>query len=121
MFRRILSAAILVLLAAVLLLALWPQLLGLERQAIVAQVVSLRGIAVLVAAGVVILFALFSLLNPETRRFSGGVAVVLLAFCAVTVAVLASRGFGSTGLAPDEPGDVTVLSWNTLGDEPGAE
>ena len=52
-------------LAGVLLLAGWPQLFGLERQAVIAQLVSLRGLAVLVAAGVVILFALFSLMSPR--------------------------------------------------------
>jgi endonuclease/exonuclease/phosphatase (EEP) superfamily protein YafD len=121
MFRRILSAAVLIALAAVLLLAVWPQLIGLERQPVVAQLVSLRGLAVLVAAVLVILFAFFSLVYPRSRRFTGGVAVVLLAFSAVTVAVLATRGFGNPDMPTKVDGDITVLSWNTLGDAPGAE
>lgn len=121
MFRRILSAAILLALAVVLLIASWPQLLGWERLPVVAQLVSLRGLAVLVGAGVVILFTLISLLTPSLRRFAGSVALLVLVFCAVTVAVLSTRGFGDPALQTAAPGDVTVLSWNTLGDAPGAE
>ena len=121
MFRRILAAAVLLALAGVLLLAGWPQLIGLERQPVVAQLVSLRGLAVLVAAALVILFTLFSLVYPRTRRFTGSVAVMLLVFCAVTVAVLATRGMGGPVLPDKAPGDVVVLSWNTLGDAPGAD
>lgn len=121
MFRRILAATILVALAAVLLLAGWPQLLGWERLPVIAQLVSLRGLAVLVGAGVVILFTLIALLAPRLRRFAGSVALLVLVFCAVTVAVLATRGFGDPAFQTAAPGDVTVLSWNTLGDAPGAE
>jgi endonuclease/exonuclease/phosphatase (EEP) superfamily protein YafD len=121
MFRRILAAAVLVALAAGLVLAGWPQLLGLERQPGVAQMVSLRGLAVLVGAALVILFTLFSLMWPATRRFTGAVALLFLAFSAVTVAVLATRGFGDPAMQTKSAGDVTVLGWNTLGDAPGAE
>lgn len=121
MFRRILAALALVVLAAVLVISGWPQLLGLERSPVVAQIVSLRGLAVLVAAALVILFTLFSLLSPGGRRFAGGVAVLLLAFSAVTVAVLATRGFGNPAMQTTAPADVIVLSWNTLGDAPGAQ
>lgn len=121
MFRRILAAAILLVLAGVLLVALWPQLFGLERQLVVAQVVSLRGLSVLVAAGLVILFTLLSLVAPHTRRSTGGIALALVVFCAVTAAVLATRGFGAPGMQTAAPNDVTVLSWNTFGDAPGAE
>jgi endonuclease/exonuclease/phosphatase (EEP) superfamily protein YafD len=121
MFRRILAAAVLVVLAAVLLLALWPQLLGLERLPVIAQIVSLRGLAVVIACALVILFTLLSLVNPHTRRFTGSIALLLLVFSAVTVAVLATRGFGDPAMQTRAPGDVVVLSWNTLGDAPGAE
>jgi endonuclease/exonuclease/phosphatase (EEP) superfamily protein YafD len=121
MFRRILAAALLVALAALLVVTGWPQLLGLEREPLVAQVVSLRGLAVLVAACLVILFTLFSLISPGGRRLAGAAALVLLAFGAVTVAVLATRGFGNPAMQTTAPADIVVLSWNTLGDAPGAE
>ena len=121
MFRRILAALVLVALAAVLLVAGWPQLFGLERQPLVAQVVSLRGLSVLVAAALVILLTLISLVSPGRRRLAGSAALVLLIFSAVTVAVLATRGFGDPAMQTTAPGDVVVLSWNTLGDAPGTE
>ena len=121
MFRRILAAAVLLALAAVLVIAVWPQLLGLERTPIIAQLVSLRAAAVALAAGLVVLFALIGLASAPMRRFAASVALLLLVFCAISVAVLATRGFGSGGLQTTAPGDVVVLSWNTLGDAPGAE
>lgn len=121
MLRRIFAAVVLLLLAAALVVVGWPQLFGLERQPLIAQIVSLRGLGVLVAASLVILFTLFSLLSPGRRRLAGSAALVLLVFCAVTVAVLATRGFGNPALQATAPRDLVVLSWNTLGDAPGAE
>ncbi len=121
MFRRILAAAVLLALAAVLVIAVWPQLLGLERTPVVAQLVSLRAMAIAVAAGLVIVFTLVALASGGLRRFAASVALLLLVFCAISVAVLATRGFGGGGFQTTAPGDVVVLSWNTLGDAPGAE
>jgi len=121
MFRRILAAVVLLALAAVLVVVFWPQLFGLERQPVVAQIVSMRGLAVLLASALVILFTLFSLLSARARRFASGVALLLLAFSVLTVAVLATRGFGDPAMQTTAPGDVIVLSWNTLGDAPGPE
>jgi endonuclease/exonuclease/phosphatase (EEP) superfamily protein YafD len=121
MFRRILAAAVLLALAAVLVIALWPQLLGLERAPVIAQFVSLRAIAVAVGLVLVIAFTLAALASAGARRFAASVALLLLVFCAISVAVLATRGFGGAGFQTTAPGDVVVLSWNTLGDAPGAE
>lgn len=121
MFRRILAAAVLLALAAVLVIAVWPQLLGLERTPVVAQLVSLRAAAVAFAAILVVAFTLVALASAPLRRFAASVALLLLVFCAITVAVLATRGFGGGAFQATAPGDVVVLSWNTLGDAPGAE
>lgn len=121
MFRRILSAAVLLALAVVLVVALWPQLLGLEQTPVIAQLVSLRAAAVALAAALVVVFTLVALASGSLRRFAASAALLLLVFCAVSVAVLATRGFGGGGFQTTAPGDVVVLSWNTLGDAPGAE
>ena len=121
MFRRILAAAVLVALAVVLVIAVWPQLLGLERTPIIAQLVSLRAAAVAVAAILVVTSTLVALASARLRRFSASVALLLLVFCAISVAVLATRGVGGGAFQTTAPGDVVVLSWNTLGDAPGAE
>jgi endonuclease/exonuclease/phosphatase (EEP) superfamily protein YafD len=121
MFRRILTAAITLALAALLLVLCWPQLFGLERARIVAQAVSFRGIALVVAVMLVVLLTLFALLSAAWRRFLATQAVLLFVFAVVTFGVLSIRGFGNPSMPTKAPAEVTVLSWNTLGDAPGAQ
>lgn len=120
MIARLLAAAVTLALAAVLLIACWPQLFGLERVIGVAHLVSLRGIGALVALLLAVLLTLIALLSGGARRFFAGLAALLLAFTAVTGGVLAVRGFGAPTADAGED-DLVVLAWNTLGDEPGAE
>ncbi len=120
MFRRSLAALVIVAVGAALLVAAWPQLFGLQRAPVVAQVVSLRGFAIAVAILMVIALTLAALLVGTVRRFAAGLAVTLLVFCGVSLTVLATRGFGSPGFESATDNDVTVLGWNTLGDAPGA-
>ena len=103
------------------LVVAWPQVFGLERAPIVAQAVSLRGLASAIALVLVVVFTLVALLSPQARRFAASLAVVLLAFVAINVAVLSIRGFGNAGFESATDDDVTVLAWNTLGDLPSAE
>jgi endonuclease/exonuclease/phosphatase (EEP) superfamily protein YafD len=121
MTRRIFAAAIILIVAAALLIAAWPQLFGLERVFVVAQVVSLRGLAAVVAGIAVIAFLLIAMLSRRARRFCATVAIMLLVFAGVSVAVLAVRGTTPAGFQTKAAHDLTVLSWNTEGDAPGAE
>jgi len=121
MVRRFVGAAIVVIVAAALLIAVWPQLFGLERQAGIAQLVSLRGLAALIAGVGVIALLLIALLSRRARRLAASVALLLLAFAGVTAAVLATRGATPAGFQTKAGADLTVLSWNTLGDSPGAD
>jgi endonuclease/exonuclease/phosphatase (EEP) superfamily protein YafD len=120
MTRRLLSAAIVLIVGAVLAVAVWPELFGLERQLGVAQIVALRGLAAAVAGVGVVALLLLALLARPLRRFAATVAVMLLAFAAINTAVLAVRGTTPAGFQTKAPDDLTVLSWNTLGDAPGA-
>ena len=120
MTRRFLAAAIVVIVAAALLIAAWPQLFGLERQAGIAQVVSLRGLAALIAGVGVVALLLIALVSRRARRLAASVALLLLVFSGVTAAVLATRGATPAGFQTKASADLTVLSWNTLGDSPGA-
>ncbi|WP_165063760.1 endonuclease/exonuclease/phosphatase family protein [Marisediminicola senii] len=123
MVRRILAAALVLIAAAMLLLAAWPQLVGAQMLPVVAQVVSLRAIAGGIAVVLLVVIFLLAVMARPFRRLGASFAVMLLAFIAVTGAVLATRGFGdNTGnAAGDAPDDgITVLAWNTLGDEPGS-
>lgn len=120
MLRRVLAAAIIVIVGLTLLLLAWPQLLGLQRAPWVAQLVSLRGLEIAVAAIIVIALGFIAVLAPPLRRFVASLAVLLLVFAAVNTAVLATRGFGNLGFETENDSSVTVLAWNTLGDAPGA-
>ncbi|MGV8876508.1 MAG: endonuclease/exonuclease/phosphatase family protein [Rhodoglobus sp.] len=130
MFPRILAATVIVAVAAALVVAGWPQLFSLEQAAGIAQLVALRGLAAAVAFGAVLVLLFISLLSRRLRSVTASLAVVGLAFVALTLAVLASRGFGSPSIddqtasdsdTPPKAADaITVLSWNTLGEAPGA-
>ena len=120
MFQRILAATFIVAIAAALIVVAWPQLFSLEQTAGVAQVVSLRGLAAAVAFVAVLGLTLISLLSTRMHRFTASLAVVALAFSALSLVVLATRGFGSPEFETKAESNVTVLSWNTLGDAPGA-
>jgi endonuclease/exonuclease/phosphatase (EEP) superfamily protein YafD len=115
MIGRVLAALVVVAVAGVLLVAAWPQLLDLEKVFGVAQVVSLRGAAVVVALLAILLIGLVALAARPARRFLGSILVLLLVFIGASSAVLSSRGFGNTEFAEKGEWDVTVLSWNTLG------
>lgn len=121
MVRRFLAAVTIVVVAAGLVVVVWPQLFGLATAPVFAQVVSLRALAVAVALVLVVALTLAALLSAGARRFAASLAVILLLFCAVSVAVLSTRGFGNPAFESATDNDVTVLTWNTLGDAPGAE
>lgn len=121
MFRRFLAAVIIVAVAAALIVALWPQVFGLATVPVVAQVVSLRGLVAAVALVLTVALTLAALISAPVRRFAASLAIALLVFVLVTAAVLSSRGFGNPGFESATDSDITVLSWNTLGDAPGAD
>lgn len=123
MFIRVLSALIVIGAAIVLLVFTWPQQFGLQNFWVVAHVVSLRGLAVVGAVAVLILLLLLSCIR-SLRRLLGILAVVVVLFGAANAGILAFRGIGvDTGqtTTPKADDTVIVLSWNTLGDAPGAE
>jgi len=121
MIRRLIPAVLLVAIAVVLLVVAWPQLFHAERLPLVAQAVSLRPLAIVGAVVAIVLLGFLAALASGMRRFAASVVVLLIAFCFINGAVLSSRGFGDTAFETANDADVTVLTWNTLGDAPGAE
>ena len=125
MFPRLLRALILIGAAVLLLVLSWPQAFGLHNTWVVAHLVSFRAIAVIGAGVGLILLGLLRFMRP-LRRTLGMAMVLLVLFAVANIGILASRGVtASTALATDsnieaDAGSVTVLSWNTLGDAPGA-
>ena len=121
MIRRILAATLIVVVCGVLAIAAWPQLFRLEWAPLVAQIVSLRAASIAVAAVAALLLLIVATVSSVARRLAGSLALVLIVFCTVSLAVLATRGFGGESFATKQQGDITVLSWNTLGEAPGAQ
>ncbi|WP_174235671.1 MULTISPECIES: endonuclease/exonuclease/phosphatase family protein [Cryobacterium] len=115
--------------AAALAVLGWPQLFRLQNTWVAAHAVSLRGLEAAVAVGAVVLalvLLLFTRARP-LRRLLGALIVLLLLFGAGNAGLLIVRGLGTrvpataaTATATETTDAVTVLSWNTLGDAPGA-
>ena len=118
---RILGAVVLVVVGAAALVVLWPQVFGLATTDVVAQAVSIRSLLVAVALLIVAGFTLGALLLPGARRFLASVAVIALVFSVANIVVLSTRGFGNEGFTSTTEQDVTVLTWNTLGEGPPPE
>ncbi|MDH6236171.1 endonuclease/exonuclease/phosphatase family protein [Cryobacterium sp. CG_9.6] len=121
MFTRIVRFILLAAVAAALFVLAWPQAVGLQNTWVIAQIVSLRGLAVVGAAGLVLVLLLFSR-RGSGRRTITVLAVLTLLFGVGNAAILLSRGLGTDAAAQaaSSADSVTVLSWNTLGDAPGA-
>lgn len=121
MIRRFLSAAVIVGVAAALLVIAWPNLFGLAEAPVVAQLVSVRALGATVAIMVAFTLGLLALLWAGARRFLAAIALLAVVFAALNVAVLSTRGFGDESFPTRAPAELSVLSWNTLGDAPGPE
>lgn len=116
---KTLGALVTIVIAIVLAVAAWPQFFGLEQTLGVAQVVSLRGLAIVVAVVLAIVFLLFALAKP-LRAFAGTMAGLLILFAVASAIVVVQRGITPDGTPTtgqdDSSSEITVLSWNTLGD-----
>ena len=121
MLTRIVRFLIVAAAGAILLVFLWPQFFGLQNTWVIAHAVSLRGLAVVAAAVLVLFLLMLSRFRPWRRTMTVFIVLTLL-FGVANVGILASRGLGAEAAAQASPTaeSVTVLSWNTLGDAPGA-
>lgn len=118
---RFIGSVILLALFVAAAIAAWPQLLGLEHTEPFAQIVAMRGLSVGVAALLIVFLLILSLVIRPWRGFLGRVCVILLLFALANVAILIWRGVGNAPLPTKAANDVTVLSWNTLGDQVSAD
>lgn len=120
MLTRFVFALVIVAIATTLLICAWPQLLGLENTWIFAQIVSLRGLAAVVALACAFVVAVVSVASRGFRAFGTSVAVLLLIFAIVNAGILLNRGIGLTPVQNATTDSVSILSWNTQGAKPGA-
>lgn len=121
MLSRIARVLPLIGVGALLLALAWPQAFGLQNSWVIAQLVSFRGVAVAVSGLLILLFLLLSGIR-RLRRTMTALIVLSLLFGVTNAGILFSRGLGAAPAAQAAPTaeSVTVLSWNTLGDAPGA-
>lgn len=121
MLARFFTVVISISVAGVLSIALWPQAFGLEQVTGIAQLVSLRAVALIAAVVAAAVLLLVALLGRAVRRVAASAAVLLVVFAVASGAILYQRGLGNDSFASSTDGDITVLSWNTLGNATGAE
>lgn len=121
MVRRFLAAVIVVGVAAALLVVAWPNLFGLAEAPVVAQLVSVRALTSVIAVAAAFTLALVAVLWAGARRFLAALALLAMVFALINGAVLSTRGFGDESFPTRAPAELSVLTWNTLGDAPGAE
>lgn len=121
MVRRFLAAVIVVGVAAALLVVAWPNLFGLAEAPVVAQLVSVRALTAIIAVAAALTLALVAMLWQGARRFLAALALLAMLFALINGAVLSTRGFGDEAFPTRAPDELAVLTWNTLGDAPGAE
>ncbi|GGR22071.1 endonuclease/exonuclease/phosphatase family protein [Agromyces mediolanus] len=117
MLLRLLGWLVVLASAVIGAVLVWPQGVGLQDQWVAAHVVALRGAGVLVGVVAAVVFALLAL-GRRVRPFAVAMLTVGLLFAGGNAAVLAVRGIGGSDASSADA--VTVLAWNTLGEEPDA-
>lgn len=122
MLPRVLGWIVVIATAVAAAVLLWPQAVGANDQWVAAHVVALRGVGA--AAGIIAAVIFLAIaMSRRARVFAIAMAIVFIAFAGGNVLVLSERGLQNPADAAAErsDADVTVLSWNTFGEGPGAE
>lgn len=122
MVLKVISALALVAIGALLLIVAWPSLFGLTLAPYVAQLVALRSLVAVIALVAAAVTLIVAVASRRARRFAGALAVMLVAFAGLNVAVQSVRGLGGTPV-PEvaAEGEWTVVAWNTLGEAVDAD
>lgn len=120
MFWKIVGVLTALATAIVLALLAWPQGFGLEHTPGFAHAVSLRLVAAIGAIVFALLFALIAI-PKGARAWALTMMSLLLVFAIASTAIVGVRGFGGAPLGDEQEGELTVLTWNTLGGEPDAQ
>lgn len=101
-----------------LLVATWPQLLGLHRFPFLAQLTALRGLLILASTGGLLLLGLVAWRSRSWRRFSLAMAGILAFVSSLNLALMFSRGLSAHEVFSGQAADLTVMVWNMYRDGP---
>lgn len=104
--------------AAVLFVA--PQLVGLHRSLPFTQIISFRLVMLMGLGAAVVVALILVLVSRRVRALVMPTLIVLLVTSLGLGTLLLGRGYTESVPATGAPNAVRVLSWNTLGNEPGS-
>ena len=121
MIRRAAAIAFMLAVAVVLALLAWPEALGLQRAPVAALAVSFRGATALVAFGLAVVLVAIGFVLHRMRPMVGTLALLLVVYAASVGGIMLVRGIGAPDVPVAQRDDLTVLSWNTLGDSVTAQ
>lgn len=123
MFSRLLAFIVSLATLAAAVLAFWPQLIGWQRVTPWAVLVADRGGVAAACILAVIVLLIIGIIGKPVRRVTAAIIPWLIVFIAATGWLLYDRGLGNPtlGKAQTGTGQITVMSWNTMGDSPAAE
>lgn len=106
--------------AAVSALIVWPPVFGLQRTFPMTQFISFRLVALCALGVLVLVLAAILFASPAVRRLLGPSTAVLTVAGLVLGSLFLLRGVSPGSGPTDEAEAIRVLSWNTLGNEPGS-
>ncbi len=99
----------------------WPAFFRLERTFPVAQMVSFRGLLVVVLGAVLVIALLLAVARP-LRGFALSLALIAVVAMGANATIVVTRGLGTESLPPQTENSIRVMTWNTAGSatDPGA-
>jgi endonuclease/exonuclease/phosphatase (EEP) superfamily protein YafD len=123
MFRHPVRSILVLVSIAVMVVCLWPQLIGLSRVYPFAYLVVSRGSTTVIAVIVLAVLAVLDLFVRRVKplkRVVRNIAQWLLVFVIISGVIVWQRGWSDKPASPTAE-SITVFSWNTMGGKAGAE
>lgn len=99
---------------------IWPQFFGLQRTLPFTQLISFRLVGLLCLGAALILVLILLLISRQSRALFGTTAIVLTLVALTGSGIYLARGLATNVTASSAEESVRVLTWNTLGNEPGS-
>lgn len=123
MIARFFGSLLILVTAALALVMVWPQLFFLEQLPYISQLISFRALSVAAAVIIILALAVLAIAFARIRKVAGALSLVLIVMAGFQLLVLNNWGWNHpvTATETEKSSDLTILSWNTLGDEPGED
>ncbi|KAB1643454.1 endonuclease/exonuclease/phosphatase family protein [Gulosibacter chungangensis] len=99
---------------------IWPQWFGLQREFLISQAISFRLVMLICIAAALLVVLLLLLISRRIRALLAVTAIALSMLLVGGGVNYLSRGITESTPATGAAEAIRVLSWNTLGNEPGS-